>query len=583
MKGKVIEVNKYRVTICAVNSRFVHTSLAPWYLSDAITKRCGDGYEVNIVEGNINEHSTAIVKRIIAGRPDLVGFSCYIWNIEMIRELVGMVKDELPKSIIVLGGPEVSYNALDVMKDNPEVDYIVSGEGELPFAMLVESICCGEKQLYKDIPGLCRRTSDGIIVSNPHTTDVTPESPYSEKYLEHIDGKIAYLETSRGCPFRCAFCLSGQTGGARFFPVERAKCDMLKLANSGAKVIKLVDRTFNADRKRAAELFQFIISHYGTDIPEGVTFHFEIAGDLLDDDTLSILSTAPPGLIQMEIGLQSFCKQTLEAINRKTNVELLKYNIGRLMDMGNIHIHVDLICGLPFEDLSKVEQSFNTAIALRPHMLQLGFLKLLHGAQMREEPENFPCSHSPTPPYEVISTPWLSEEDMSLLYLVEEALNRMYNSGRFNRTLQYVLDRTELSPFNIFRDFGEMLESPIGQAARSKNGGIPLDKLTELALNYFSSLPGVELAKLKDMMICDRLATNNTGWLPPILRVELRDRRSSDYKNAVRALKNSPDYSGGFKRGYAPLETEDYVIYVEYKNRNPVTGEYPIIKVPLGD
>ena len=230
----------------------------------------------------------------------------------MIRELVRMVKKELPESIIVLGGPEVGYNALDVMKDNPEVDYIVSGEGELPFAMLVESICCGEKQLYKDIPGLCRRTSDGIIVSNPHTTDVTPESPYSEKYLEHIDGKIAYLETSRGCPFRCAFCLSGQTGGARFFPVERAKCDMLKLANSGAKVIKLVDRTFNADRKRAAELFQFIISHYGTDIPEGVTFHFEIAGDLLDDDTLSILSTAPPGLIQMEIGLQSFVNRHLK-------------------------------------------------------------------------------------------------------------------------------------------------------------------------------------------------------------------------------------------------------------------------------
>lgn len=577
---------RFRVTICAVNSQYVHTSLAPWYLAAAISHRCGDGYEVSIIESNINESPEAVLVKITETRPQVVGFSCYIWNISYIKKLIPMVKAILPDSVIVLGGPEVSYNAGELLDEIPAVDYIISGEGELPFALLVETICRGEEP--EGIPGLHDRNiksasaTDINASDEPGPLDEMPESPYTEKYLEQIKGKIVYLETSRGCPFRCAFCLSGRAGGVRYFSMERAKSEMLLLANSGAMVIKLVDRTFNADRKRAAELFWFIIESYGIEIPKGVSFHFEIAGDLIDEATLDILSKAPPGLIQMEIGLQSFCEKALEAVNRRTDIELLKHNVSKLVKTGNIHVHVDLICGLPFEDLPRFEESFNTAYSLKPHMLQLGFLKLLRGSRMREDKDKFPCSFNSEPPYEVTSTPWLSGKDIELLHRTEEALNRLYNSGRFRRTLDYVLWSTGLSPFAIFRDFGIMLAGRTGQDNSGKTGGISLDKLTEIAFDYFKSLSGVDGAKLRDCMACDRLASNSTGWLPPVLRINDSESKkrfgigNKKMREMVSAL--SP---AGYMLGCTFLPTENCIVYAEYDKQDPVTGEYRLNRISL--
>jgi len=558
-----------KAVICVLNSKYIHSSLAPWYLAAAAEERCSVGIEVKVIEGTINESPDSVVSRIIEAAPRVIGFSCYIWNISETKRLIRLVKEKLPDAVIILGGPEVSYNAEDVLREEPLIDYIISGEGELPFAGLLDSIVLGKTA--GDIPGLCYRKEGRIVTGAPNTSAEVPVNPYTETYIASLKGRIAYLETSRGCPYSCAFCLSGRCGGVRFFPTDRAKRDMLKLANSGAKTVKLVDRTFNAGKKRAAELFQFIIDSYGTEIPNGVCFHFEVAGDIIDAETLSILSKAPAGSIQLEIGLQSFNIKTLTAINRKTDVERLKANIARLTDMGNIHIHIDLIAGLPYEDLSSFEKSFNTAYELRPHMLQLGFLKMLHGSSMREDPDRFPCDYDSEPPYEVTSTPWLSRENIEMLHRTENALERLYNSGRFRRTLQYIIKQTGQTPFRLFTDFGVY-------AADKLDPGLPLDDFTSLAYSYFSGLGGIDPAVLRDQMVCDRLATNSSGRLPAILRIQ-----DANLKKAVKALETSKDLlmRQGIKRGYAILYTENCLVYAEYRDEDPVTGEYQLYRYPL--
>jgi radical SAM superfamily enzyme YgiQ (UPF0313 family) len=420
-----------------------------------------------------------------------------------------------------------------------------------------------------DISGVCFRLNGGIAVSPPHISADDPPDPYTDAYVKALNGRIAYLETSRGCSFSCAFCLSGREGRVRYFNMERAKNDLLRLSNSGTQTVKLVDRTFNADKKRALELFRFILDNDETAIPKGVRFHFELAGDLLDGETLALLSTAPKGLFQFEIGLQSFNEKTLEAVRRKTDAARLKENISRLISFGNIHIHIDLIAGLPFEDMERFERSFNTAYALSPHTLQLGFLKLLHGAAMRERPEEYPCEYAPVPPYRVLSTPWLTPDELRRLQAAEDALERLYNSGRFRRTLQYVLSQSGLTPFAFFMSAGAALE----ENAPDRES---LDDYTARIFDYFGALGGVDRARLRDIMVCDRLATNSTGRLPQVLnRPDARIKAVLTAVNAERPIKK------GVKRGFALLHAENAAVWADYTEKDLVTGEYALHKVPL--
>ena len=379
-------------------------------------------------------------------------FSCYLWNIRETLRLAAAVKAARPGAYVVLGGPEVSYNAGEVLAENPQVDYILSGEGERSVPMLLASLAAGRKpeEAAPPIPGLCARG----FLSAPCVEEGTPPSPYAPAYLENLRGRIAYLETSRGCPYACAFCLSGRCGKPRWFPLEQAKRNILTLARSGAHTVKFIDRTFNANPAHANAILAFILKHYGRDIPAGVCFHFELAGDILREETFALLEQAPPGAFQLEIGMQSFCEKTLAAVRRKTDTGVLKQNIRRLVAMGNMHVHIDLIAGLPHEDLRTFGESFNTGYALGAQMLQLGFLKLLHGAAMREEPEEFPCVFSEGPPYEVQKTPWLSPEELDVLRAAEDALERCYNSGRFLETAAYAMAAAGLSPFVFYCRLG---------------------------------------------------------------------------------------------------------------------------------
>ena len=477
-----------------------------------------------------------------------------------------MLKKSLPDSTIVLGGPEVSYNPKEVLEEYSWCDYLISGEGEYPFALLCDLL---NSETSFPVPGLCYRNGKEIIINEPFIAEGEPPSPYCDEYFEALKGRIAYLETSRGCPYSCAFCLSGRCGGVRFFDIERAKKEMLLLAKSGTQTVKLVDRTFNANKARAKELWQFVINEHGKGIPENVCFHFEIAGDILDEESIEILNSAPKGSIQLEIGMQSFNEKTLVYINRKTNTEKLIENIKKLLAPGNLHIHIDLIAGLPFEDLESFEHSFDIGYNLRSNMLQLGFLKLLHGAQMRENAEKYPCEFSKEPPYEVISTQWTSKEDLSLLHKVEDALERLCNSGRFIGTVEYILEKTGLSPFEFFKRFGIY-------AAEHSKPLVSLDDYTEMAFEYLSKLDGIDAYVLKDKMICDRLCSNSSGKLPEVFKV-----KNPEIKKIRLAIESEEENrrKPGIKRGFSLLESEKAAVFADYENKDPVTGKFVLKKV----
>lgn len=547
-----------KTVICALNTKFVHSCLAPWYLKAKLSELYPK-IECRVLEGTINEGEDEILKRILEGDAELVAFSTYIWNIRQILSISEKLKKAKGMKIL-LGGPEVSYNARQVLEENPFVDFIISGDGEVPFARL-----CGEETL-SSIDGLCYRNGNEIVIKEPFVMNEEPPSPYTKDYFDALNGRIAYLETSRGCPYHCAFCLSGRCGGVRFFDIERAKKDIIALANSGAKTIKFIDRTFNADKKRAKELFEFIISLYGKEIPKNVCFHFEIEGDILDDDTINTLWQAPIGLFQMEIGLQSFNEKTLKAIDRKTNLDKLCENVKKLLAPQNIHIHLDLIAGLPYETLESFENSFNKALALRPHMLQLGFLKLLHGATLREEQGRHSCTYDSEPPYEVKSTEWISKNELALVHLVEDLFDRFYNSRRFSRINEYALSLVENS-FKFYTGLAVFVKN--NEKIRT------LDELSALSLEYICSLDGVNKNLARDLMAIDRLATNKMGALPEFLKVH-----SPKLKEFLNELEKNPatKRKQGIKRAITLLLSEESFVYVDYDLKNSVSGEYKIIK-----
>ncbi len=554
------------VIISILNSKYIHSSLAPWCLFTSAKANC-EGIALKVIEGTINENLDIFCQRIITEKPDILSFSCYIWNIKETIYICKKVKEVLGNLKIVLGGPEVAYNCEDILSSFLFVDYILSGEGESSYPDLINAILKNES-LYT-ISGLSFR-ENGKIVSIPESDvnlDTLP-SPYCEEYFETLKNKIAYIESSRGCPFSCAFCLSGRCSTVRFFPLERVKEQMLLLCSMGAKTIKFVDRTFNCNKKRAKEILLFIKENYGKNIPNGVCFHFEIAADLLDESLFSVIETLPVGSVQFEVGIQSFNTKTLEAINRKTDLEAVVNNVERLLRFSNCHIHIDLIAGLPFENYQSFIKGFNKAYKIGANMLQLGFLKVLHGSEIEKMSEKYSIEYSPEAPYEVLSTADIANYELELLHIAENELERLYNSSRFKNTLDYLLKTTSFSPYELMLTLGLYL------IEKGAPPSVSLIDYIGYVFEFFSSLKSVDKDILRDTMLIDRIATNNSDIIPPCLKV--KDERLSVIKAK---LKKELSHKGALSVGI--LYSTNEIIYCTYQKKHPITGafEYNILTI----
>lgn len=556
------------VVLTALHSQYLHVSPAPFALLAGVRAFCAQPIRAQVEEATVNEPPEAVAGRIAALRPRILGLSCYIWNITRSLELAKAIRLAVPDCFIVLGGPEVSYRSAALLGETPWIDGVLCGEGERSFALLCDKLTAGD--VPADVPGLTLRLPDGSLrEAEPVLSGEDPPSACIPDYLAVVPGRIAYLETSRGCPFRCAFCLSGRCGGARWFSLERAKADLLALAGAKPRVLKLVDRTFNANAPRAEALLAFILQEQGRGIPAGLCIHLEVAADLLTPRMLTLLAAMPAGAIQLEVGLQSFSPSVLEAVHRRTDLAAVVRNVESVLAAGNVHLHLDLIAGLPGEGFAQFVAGFHRAYALRPHMLQLGFLKLLHGADMREEPDAFPCRFSPQPPYEVLDTPWISPQELAQLHLAESALDRMYNSGRFRRTAAYAAAASGLTPFALFLRVGE---------AAAHRAACSLEDYTALVQGALRALPGVCPTQLRDVMVQDALATRGDGRLPACLhQQDPLLRRAKIALAADPATRLLP----GVRRSVALLYGKKQTVFADLERKDPVTGEFPLHFAPF--
>lgn len=433
-----------KVILAALNAKYIHSNLALRYLSRF--QNNNQKHHVETMEFTINQRLDFIAEELFRKQPDVVLFSCYIWNVEMLRQLCPILKKIMPDCVIGFGGPEVSYESETFLRENPAVDFVMRGEGELVFTKYLEHLDAGNPATLGEIESLTYRQGDEIF-STPqmHPMDLALlPFPYEDDFSD-VQNQIIYYESSRGCPYHCGYCLSSVENGVRFVPLDKVLPDLQKFLDKNVPQVKFIDRTFNCKKSHAMAIWKYLHEH-----DNGVTnFHFEITADLIDQETIDFLKTVRKGLFQFEIGVQSTNPQTIRAINRNVDFAALSEIVHQIKDGGNIHQHLDLIAGLPYEDYDSFGRSFNDVYALHPEQLQLGFLKVLKGSMLHQKQKEFEIVYHDTAPYEVLTTHELPYADTLRLKYVEEMVETYYNSGRFLNTLAYLVPLYE-SPFAFF-------------------------------------------------------------------------------------------------------------------------------------
>lgn len=440
-----------KVLLAAINAKYIHSNLGIYSLKtygEKMLKEWGlaEQVEISLAEYTINHQMEQILQDIYKRKPDVIGFSCYIWNISYVKMILADIKKVLPDVKIWAGGPEVSYHAEAFLKEEPAVDLVMMGEGEITFAHFLKALLEGEA--LKQVPGLMLRNDDGTFTDTGFRQVMDMSQfpfPYAFMDMKELEHRIIYYESSRGCPFSCAYCLSSIDKKLRFRSLDLVLPELEWFLQAKVPQVKFVDRTFNCKKSHAMAIWQYIRDH-----DNGITnFHFEIAADLLDKDELDLLSTMRPGLVQLEIGVQSTNEKTLETIRRKTDIGEIRQITAAINSWHNIHQHLDLIAGLPWEDIESFKKSFNDVYKMEPEQLQLGFLKVLKGSYMEELIPDCDLLYSTAPPYEVLQTKWLSYGDVLELKDIEEMTEVHYNSRQFTCTLKE-LEKEFNTPYEMF-------------------------------------------------------------------------------------------------------------------------------------
>lgn len=567
-----------RNLIVAINAKYIHSNLAIYSIR-AYCKKCG--INLDIAEFTINQKTDSMLKEIYKKKPDFIGFSCYIWNIEFVLKLAGEVKRVLPDVTIWLGGPEVSYDAANVIANNDFVDGVMIGEGEITFSRVIKAYEKGDD--VSQIPGVAVRGSIKVHEAEYMNMDDIPFPYENFKDMEH---RIIYYESSRGCPYSCSYCLSSVDKRVRFRSMELVKKELKVFIDANVPQVKFVDRTFNCDRKRTKEIWEFI-----RDNDNGITnFHFEISADIITDEEIELLHSLRPGLVQLEIGVQTTNEKTVQAIRRKMDFEKLSYVVNRIHETGNVHQHLDLIAGLPYEDYASFRNSFNDVYALKPEQLQLGFLKVLKGSYMQEQAYENDIVYSSYPPYEVLSTPWLPYSDVLRLKGVEEMVEVYYNSGQFVTTVKY-MEKFFDTPFDMFEYLAEYYE---------ENGLYDCGHSRIARYNILIDALGDRMELLPEIMTYDLYLRENMKTRP-LFAVNLEEeynRISAIYTDEQNIRELLPEYEEyttkqmqrmthvdrfsfdilEFARSGKINRQETYLLF-DYKKVNPVDKAARVIKV----
>ncbi|MCM1048279.1 MAG: B12-binding domain-containing radical SAM protein [Clostridiales bacterium] len=605
-----------KILLIAINAKYIHSNPAVY----SLRAYAGEQFApyIEIAEYTINNRKEEILADIFRRKPDVAAFSCYIWNWSMVSSIIA----ELPKIMedmdIWLGGPEVSYNPDETMEKNPMVAGIMTGEGEETFKELAEYYCSNECIMTESLKedGLKKESlrveglkTEGVKVEVKaldkilgivyraklstgreeirHTPLREPmdisKLPFLYNNLSSFENRIIYYESSRGCPYRCSYCLSSIDKTVRLRDIETVKKELQFFLDSRVKQVKFVDRTFNCNREHAREIWKYLAEH-----DNGVTnFHFEIAADIISEEDLAILAKLRSGLAQMEIGVQTVNAATLKEIRRNSDLSLLREVVAKIINNGNIHVHLDLIAGLPFEDYESFTHSFNTVYEMQPHQLQLGFLKVLKGSYMYEKAVSYGIQYTDCPPYEVLSTKWLSYEKLRILKQVEEMVELYYNSNQFTYTMP-LLQKAFPDAFTMYKELSEFYHE----------GGYSLMTPSriqryQILLDYVMNSP--RFTEKEEPSLPDKEITRQVLTFDLYLRENIKSRPNfakdlSPYKQNIRNIHKEDQFTHIDVFDYPVWETDDslrcqrldmpLMVKFNYKNRNPLTyeAEYTVIR-----
>lgn len=537
-----------KILLAACNAKYIHSNPAVYDL-----KAYAAAYKdsVQIKEFTINQPKDEIMKEIYRSGADVVCFSCYIWNISFVRELIRDLKKILPDTVFWAGGPEVSFHAKNFLEDMPQVTGIMKGEGEETFLALAGYYLEGKGRL-EEISGIVFRKENEIVDNGFREPVDLDRIPFIYENPENFENRIIYYESSRGCPFSCSYCLSSIDRKLRFRSLSLVKKELQFFLDHRVPQVKFVDRTFNCRHEHAMEIWKYILEH-----DNGVTnFHFEVSADLFREDELELIGRMRPGLIQLEIGVQSANPETLEAVHRKTDLEKLRRNVEKIRSFHSVHQHLDLIAGLPCEDYESFRRSFDFVHSMKPDQLQLGFLKVLKGSLMEENAREYGITCKSQEPYEVLSTRWISYEEILKLKTVESMVEVYYNSGQFQYTLNWLMGFWE-DAFSFYEDLGRFYERKgYEELSHSRI------RRYEILLEFLHEKPEISVAEAAGRMVYDLYLRENLKKRPSFAADQ------KPYEKAVWSYRKEHQVP---KTAHIEVFSDGTAVLFDYDRRDPLS------------